>query len=871
MGGSSVLFRKRFLACVFSGVLFVSIASATTYNGTPSNYTSLLTGLKAGDTLNLASGTYLHFNVSGLAGTASAWITITGPATGAPAIIQGGTCCNAIEILNSSFVAIKNLQIDSLGIAGVFGISAKGGTGNLVHDILLEGNTFVGQTGSQQTNAISTKTPTWGWIIRRNTITGAGTGLYLGESDGTDPFIGGIIEDNLIQNTIGYDAEIKYQVARVSVPGMPTGQSVTIIRNNVFIKNDQASPDGNRPNLLVGGFPSTGAGSTDWYEVYGNLFIHNPREALFQASGRVTIHDNVFVDGQYTALRLQSQDLPLQTAYVYNNTIYSSQVGISFGNAASVDDSVTGNLVFAATPIAGPIAHQSNNMVDTLANAVLYVATPSFTPGAMNFYPLTGKCQGAAIDLSKFAFDTDWGIDFNGTSKTAATGSVAFRGAYAGQGINPGWALQAGIKPALSGAAVPSSLQCTPSTLTSGAASSCVVTLTTAAATSQVVALSSNNAAATVPASITIPAGAVSGTFAATAGSVTTPQTATLTASLNGSSVTNTLTVDPVASLPELVSMTCAPASIASGGTATCTVNLTTAPTTSTAVSLSSNNAILSVPASVNVPANAKSASFTATAGSVTSSQSAVLTASLNTSTATATETISSSTAIFSLRGNSTEIPGTGNGAVATPTTGPAGFTGLLKVRGSGTFAFTPVLNGDGMIFGPGGQTNTNTAFLSFSGAQIGNLFNPSHGDMTFYLRSSYSLAQRLALPAPNYDYVFDVYDNSQRLFSFLVYTTIGRLEFSYSVGGATLYTYWVPAGQEDAVFGKGVVAKFRLTWDGTNTVLYMNDVVVRPAAPYTKAVPNWTSTSSFTIGACVPFTGGYFALRDALADFTMN
>ena len=60
----------------------------------------------------------------------------------------------------------------------------------------------------------------------------------------------------------------------------------------------------------------------------------------------------------------------------------------------------------------------------------------------MNFYPLTGACQGAAIDLSKFAFDTDSGVDFNGTSKTAATGSVVFRGAYAGQGINPGWALQ---------------------------------------------------------------------------------------------------------------------------------------------------------------------------------------------------------------------------------------------------------------------------------------------------------------------------------------------------------------------------------------------------------------------------------------------
>src|SRR6185437_8438897 len=143
--------RRRLLAYAFSGVLLVSIASATTYNGTPSTYAPLLQGLKAGDTLNLASGTYPHLDVTGLAGTASAWITITGPATGAPAIIQGSACCNTVEIVNSSFVAIKNLQIDSLGVAGLFGVSAKGGTGNLVHDILLEGNTFVGQNGSQQT------------------------------------------------------------------------------------------------------------------------------------------------------------------------------------------------------------------------------------------------------------------------------------------------------------------------------------------------------------------------------------------------------------------------------------------------------------------------------------------------------------------------------------------------------------------------------------------------------------------------------------------------------------------------------------------------------------------------------------------------
>jgi MYXO-CTERM domain-containing protein len=46
------------------------------------------------------------------------------------------------------------------------------------------------------------------------------------------------------------------------------------------------------------------------------------------------------------------------------------------------------------------------------------------------------------MDLAKFASDTDYDHDFNGTSK----GGFTFRGAYAGDGTNFGWPLGAGIK-----------------------------------------------------------------------------------------------------------------------------------------------------------------------------------------------------------------------------------------------------------------------------------------------------------------------------------------------------------------------------------------------------------------------------------------
>jgi hypothetical protein len=412
---------------------------------TPSTFRAALTALRPGDTLRLASGTYPHFTIANLNGSPSAWITITGPTSGDPAIVQAdpSLCCNTIEIENSSYVAIQRLTIDGMNLDGVFGLSAKGDTANLVHDIRIEYSSFIHHHGSQQHDAISTKTPTWGWIIRGNTIRDAGTGIYLGNSDGSDPFVGGVIEDNLIVNPIGYCLQIKYQLARPSVPGMPTSPTSTLIRNNVFIKNDDPSPDGDRPNLLVGGFPDTGPGSMDRYEIYGNFFYHNPRESLFQASGRVTIHDNIFVDAPATrAILLQDHDLPLKVALVYNNTIYSAASGIVFGNTASEGDEVIGNVVFAGTPIRGTIANARDNVEGPIASAPTYLTQPSATLGMIDLYPRSGECAGAPLDMTAFTADTDYGVDFNGTSK----GAFTYRGAYAGDGANPGWVLAADVK-----------------------------------------------------------------------------------------------------------------------------------------------------------------------------------------------------------------------------------------------------------------------------------------------------------------------------------------------------------------------------------------------------------------------------------------
>jgi hypothetical protein len=436
---------RRRAAALALALLLASPARAADYTAGPSDYASILPTLRAGDTLTLEAGTYTDLlAITDLNGTASDRITIAGPATGDPAVFVAdpGPCCNTVEILDSSYVVIRSVTIDGNGVDGAFGLSAKGGTSNLVHHITVEDCTFVGHDAGQQTVAISTKTPTWGWTIRGNRIVGAGTGLYLGNSDGTSPFFDSVIEYNLVMDTMGYGMQIKWQQPRPDVAGMPAGPSSTIIRHNVLVKNDRESPSGDRPNLLVGGFPATGTGSEDLYEIYGNVFVHNPRESLLQASGRVTIHDNVLVDVAGTAIALQDHDLPLRMARVYNNTVYSAGRGISLSGSIDQGAWAVGNLIFSSTPLSGPWTDERDNMTDAVDRAHLYVSTPSLVLGEMDFYPLAGRCQGTALDLSAFSDDAEHDRDFNSTPK----GGFTFRGAYAGEGENPGWQIDAGNK-----------------------------------------------------------------------------------------------------------------------------------------------------------------------------------------------------------------------------------------------------------------------------------------------------------------------------------------------------------------------------------------------------------------------------------------
>src|SRR5581483_6766635 len=111
--------RKLWLSPIAAAIATTLASTAFAVDADPSNYTAALASLVPGDTLNLAAGTYTQeLNVANLNGTASMPITIQGPSMGAATFV-GDACCNVVEITNSSFVVIKNIVVDSMGIDGV--------------------------------------------------------------------------------------------------------------------------------------------------------------------------------------------------------------------------------------------------------------------------------------------------------------------------------------------------------------------------------------------------------------------------------------------------------------------------------------------------------------------------------------------------------------------------------------------------------------------------------------------------------------------------------------------------------------------------------------------------------------------------------
>jgi hypothetical protein len=227
--------------------------------------------------------------------------------------------------------------------------------------------------------------------------------------------------------------------------------------------------------------------------------------------------------------------------------------------------------------------------------------------------------------------------------------------------------------------------------------------------------------------------------------------------------------------------------------------------------------------------------------------QSATLTATYADVSKSADITLLSPDSVFHLKLQKSEFSGVTNGSSVTPSVTPGSLTGRVVTSGSGSIQFAA---GElGAMFLPAGPQNINKAFLSFAGSEIQNVFGAPAGEIAFSVQSRYSLRERRGLPSPNARWMFDVMDTAKRVAFFQVQTSGNRLAFTYQTSGSAAQTYMVPNGQEDVVFGKGVIARFRVTWNGAAKALYINDKLVSTQSSK-PANAVWGALSSLTVGA---------------------
>ena len=268
-----------------------------------------------------------------------------------------------------------------------------------------------------------------------------------------------------------------------------------------------------------------------------------------------------------------------------------------------------------------------------------------------------------------------------------------------------------------------------PTSVIGGNTSTGTVTISSAAgASGTVVNLSSSSTSATVPATVTVASGATTATFTVTTAAVGAVTNATITASLNGTSPTASLTINPAA----LTSVTVSPTSVAGGTSSTGTVTLNgQAPTGGTTVTLSSGSTNATVPANVIVAAGASTATFTISTVPVATNTSAIITGSVNGTNQTATLTITAAT----LTGISVSPNSVTGGTSSTGTvnlSGPAGTGGAkISIQSSNAAASVP-----GSVIVPAGSTSatftiTTTPVATASTATITGTLNGANQTAT--------------------------------------------------------------------------------------------------------------------------------------------
>jgi hypothetical protein len=304
---------------------------------------------------------------------------------------------NTVSLVDVRHLHIQHLELDG-GNQRVDAVKAEGHAA-YAHFVTLENLYIHDHAASQQNVGISTKCPAFGWVVRGNRIERVGTGMYFGNSNGAAPFVAGLIEDNTISDTVGYNLQIKHQLPRPEgLPGAGERHD-TVIRRNLFDRAMPARPARWRGRMCWSdtGRKAAKACMTATL-IYANRFWQNPGESLFQGEGNLALYNNLFVTDGPDAIRIQPHnDVPREVRVLFNTVVAS-------GNGISVLEPehnpytqlVAGNIVFAARPLQGGMQRQ--NLVGSRAAAEQHLTRPNAELAQLDLSPRHGKTPTRRID-----------------------------------------------------------------------------------------------------------------------------------------------------------------------------------------------------------------------------------------------------------------------------------------------------------------------------------------------------------------------------------------------------------------------------------------------------------------------------------------
>src|SRR3569832_2124976 len=183
--------------------LLAGTAAATDYRANAQDYLDYVRRLQPGDRLLLEAGDYRQgLPLRHLSGEASRPIVIEAALPAEPPRFLARPGANTISLGDVRHLVLRHLDLVGR-IQPVDAVKAE------VHSryadfITLDRLYIHDHAASQQNVGISTKCPAFGWVVRGNRIERVGTGMYLGDADGSVPFVGGVIEAIRFSHTLVY-------------------------------------------------------------------------------------------------------------------------------------------------------------------------------------------------------------------------------------------------------------------------------------------------------------------------------------------------------------------------------------------------------------------------------------------------------------------------------------------------------------------------------------------------------------------------------------------------------------------------------------------------------------------------------------------